>query len=204
MDGRLSKCRHVRTYTHLYARQRSIYCCRVRLCLETNRKIVCQPSYGTSLTFARFRLPASRHGTSPNEETDPPSLSCVFLLPLCSFICPFISFRRSVDVAERDGSREELELRDLLVVTFRTVFPSSPCHHHKSSKCSAANYAPTNFLDMDYARGFPELNEKKLKEKFSSIINFRLKPPAAEFETKFVGPSDCRNEPNPKSHQSHS
>ncbi len=46
MDSRLSKCRHVRTYTpHLYVWQQSIYCCRVRLCPQTNRKIVCQPSY---------------------------------------------------------------------------------------------------------------------------------------------------------------
>jgi hypothetical protein len=94
-----------------------------------------------------------------------------FLFPLCSFIYPFISFRRSVDAAERDGSRKELGAERL--VTFPAgAMSSSQIESEQQWDCKL--YAPpTNFMDMDYARkggrGFPEFDGKESWKERSSV-----------------------------------
>lgn len=187
-----------------------------RLCLQTNRKIVCQPAHGIYTHEPDF---CKISFTVQSMWVDrPPPILCrsPFFFPfflvssfaLCSFICPFISFRRSVDAAERDGSRKELGAERL--VTFPAGAMSSSqieSEHQWDCKLYAA---PTNFMDMDYAReggeGSRNLTAKKVKRK---EVQFRYQFPVETAHSPSIPDEmcgtqlrlDCRNEPNRKSRQ---
>lgn len=85
------------------------------------------------------------------------------------------------------------ELRDLL----RSL--QEPCHHHKSSQSSSETANCTRrrltlwtwIMQGRGGEGPGIWRQRKLKgKKFSSVINFRLKPPTApQFQTKCVGPN---------------